>query len=399
MMPSVAPGRSTPSTVPWNSRELQDGVRAIALQRVVAVPLLVVAGFVQDGTLVVPFAILAVFALAVQLVQARILYSERWESLPLPQLLFLDIAMVAVAVALTGGAQSPLAYIGLLTIFSGSFAFGPVYVAWLCVWVLVACGGVVVVDGVTDGDATAVLGYLAALLFTTIVCTNAARVREATSRRLRELAAARRRLVADAARAEARDRKRISQELHDAALQSLLSARQDLDEVAAGDPDALQFARDALQAGVDAVRDLVYDIDPAALAGTRLPEALQGLVDRLTLPGGAVIQTAIGSDAAGVHDELLHAVARELLHHATRQSGARNIMLALHREDSLVQLAVTDDGRRLQFDEHEEGTVGIAAAAARVDAAGGTLSIHALDGDGDGDGTRIVVRLPDDADA
>jgi hypothetical protein len=51
-----------------------------------------------------------------------------------------------------------------------------------------------------------------------------------------------------------------------------------------------------------------------------------------------------------------------------------------------------DDGRPLPFDEHEEGTVGIASAAARVDAAGGTLSIR-RQGDR---GSRIVVRMLDD---
>ncbi|MCW3015922.1 MAG: integral rane sensor signal transduction histidine kinase [Solirubrobacterales bacterium] len=391
MMWPVPSGKPSHPYVPWNSPELHDGVRAIALQRVVAVPLLAVAGFAQADTHVVPFAILAALALVVELLQARVLYSDRWASVPLPQLLMLDIALIAVAVALTGGAQSPVAYIGLLTLFTGTFAFGPVYISWLCAWVLLTSGGVVIADGLIEGDSTAVVTYLTALLFTTIVCFNAARVREVASRNLRELAAARRRLVVDAAQAEARDRKRISQQLHDAALQSLLAARQDLEEVAAGDPEALQFARDALQTSVDAVRDLVYDIDPAALAGSRLPEALRGLVDRLTLADGAVIKTTIQSDAAGVHDELLHAVARELLRHATRESGARHITVALRRDDALVHLEVTDDGHRLKFDAHAEGTVGIAAAAARVDAAGGTLRIGTLDGDG----TRIVVRLPD----
>jgi two-component system NarL family sensor kinase len=378
-------------TLPWNSVELRDGVRTIAIQRVVAVPVLGVAGLAHGHTVLVPFAILIAVAFVAELVQLRLLFSEDWARVPLPALLFLDVAMLAVAATLTGGAQSPVAFIGLLSIFPATFAFGPRYMAWMCAWVAVTLGGVVLVDGLQEDDTAIVVGYLGALVMLALICVNAARVREASSEGLRELAAARRRLVADAASAEAVDRKRISQQLHDAALQSLLSARQDLDEVAAGEAGALQFARDALQASVDTVRDLVYDIDPAALAGTRLPEALRGLVDRVAAEDGVVIDATIDTDATGPHDELLHAVARQLLRSAIVQSGARNITVSLRRGDSAVDLEVRDDGGRTDFDAHEEGTVGIASAAARVDAAGGTLDIR-REGD---QGTGIAVHLPD----
>ncbi len=390
MMYLVSAGPRT-SSLPWNAVQLRDGVRTIAIQRVVAVPVLAVAGFSNDGVHVLPFAILVGLAFVAELVQQQVLYSERWDRLPLPQLLFVDVAMLAVAVALTGGAHSPIALIGLLSVFPATFAFGPRFMAWLCAAVAVCCGGVVVVDGLGTGDSALVVAYLGALILLSLICVNAARVREASSHSLRELAAARRRLVADAASAEAVDRRRISQQLHDAALQTLLSARQDLDEVAAGEAGALQFARDALQTSVDTVRDLVYDIDPAALAGTRLPEALRGLVDRVAAEDGVRIEAKIRPDATGSHDELLHAVARQLLRSAIVQSGAGDISIALRRNGRTVDLEIRDDGRRPTLDEHEEGTVGIAAAAARVDAAGGTMSIQRLPAQG----TRIVVRMPD----
>ncbi len=389
---------STSPRLPWNSRELQDGVRTIAVHRVAAVPVLALAGVLQPQTVLVPFAILCVLGILAELYQLRVLYSDGWMRLPLPALLFLDVAMLAAAVALTGGAQSPIAYIGLLAIFPATYAFGPVYMARMCAFLLVTVGGVVVHDAIGEGDGGAIATFLGAVLLLTIICVNAARVREAASTSLRDLADARRRLVADAASAEALDRRRISQQLHDAALQSLLAARQDLDEVAAGDADSLQYARDAVQRSVDTVRDLVYDIDPAALAGTRLPDALRGLVERLELPDHLEVHRTIASDAGGDHDVLLHAVARQLLRHATAQPEATRVTVVLRREAGVVHLEVTDNGRRLEFDDHEEGTVGIAAAAARVAAAGARLAIQRLEDHGtrrEDHGTRIVVMMPD----
>lgn len=387
----MSSNRHLPSTVAWHARELQAGVRTIAVQRVVAVPALAVAGFTLDTTHTVPFAILVAVALVAELAQLAVLFSERRAELPLPALLFFDVFMLAAGIALTDGAQSPIALVSLLTVFPATYAFGPRYMAWLCAWTVLTCGGVVLVDGLRDGDGGAIVTYAAALVLMSVIAVRAAGVREASSRDLHELAAARRRLVADAASVEASDRRHISQVLHDEALQTLLAARQDLDDVAAGDPAALEYARAALQTSVDTVRDLVYDIDPAALAGTRLPEALRGLVDRFAAEDDVIIDATIEPDATGAHDELMHAVARLLLRSATRQSGARNLSLNLRREAGGLDLEVCDDGRRLSFDEHEEGTVGIASAAARVDAAGGTLTVKRRGAKG----TRVVVRLPD----
>jgi two-component system NarL family sensor kinase len=62
-----------------------------------------------------------------------------------------------------------------------------------------------------------------------------------SSRRQRivDLAAARGRLVAQSLDAEEHARKRLSDELHDHAIQNVLTARQDLADAAAGDGDAL----------------------------------------------------------------------------------------------------------------------------------------------------------------
>ncbi|WP_354698433.1 ATP-binding protein [Paraconexibacter sp. AEG42_29] len=380
-------------TVPWTSPELRDGVKAIAIMRAVAVPVLAIAGFLRDETHLLAFAVLAIVAMTLELWQLRIIYSGRWAKLPLPQLLFMDIGMVAVAMALTGGIDSPIAYIGLLTIFTATFAFSARFIGQICAWTWIACGGVAVTDGINQGDGRAVVTYIGALVFTSVLSVNAARVRERTSEHLRELAASRRRLVVDAAQLEAGDRRRISQQLHDQALQVILAARQDLDEVAAGDPNALQFARDALQNGLQAVRATIYDIDPSALAGTRLPEALQAMVERVAANDSVLIGSSIALDASGPHDDLLYAVARELVRHATDDPGIRRVAIELRRDGSAVHLTVTDDGPPPPSDGYPEGTVGIASAAARLEAVGGTLSLHPQPHGG----TRVAILVADAA--
>lgn len=388
-MSTLSPGR--PPDVPWNAPEHHDGVKSIAVQRVAAVPVLAGVGLLHDSHHAGALLLLAAVALLVELWELRRIYSDRWADLPLPALLVLDIGMVALAIGLTGGWASPIAFVGLLTLFPATYAFSARYMAGICAWTWLTFGGVVLVDALADDEPARIGIYALTLAFATLLSVNAARVREQTSFALRELAASRRRLVVDAAQLEASDRRRISQTLHDQALQVMLSAQQDLTEVAAGDPAALQYARDALYSGLTAVREVIYDIDPAALAGSRLPEALQALVERIAQDERILLGSSIALDASGPHDELLHAVARELLRQATESPGVRRVAIELRRADDVVHLSVADDGPPPDAGAYPEGPAGVASAAARLDAVGGTLTSFPQEHGG----TRVAVAVAD----
>ena len=82
-------------------------------------------------------------------------------------------------------------------------------------------------------------------------------------RRILELAHSRGVLVAQAVDAEERAQKRVSDALHDNALQNLLTARQELAEARAGDLTALERAgRTGVRLAVDQLRDTVRDPPP-----------------------------------------------------------------------------------------------------------------------------------------
>lgn len=387
----TTPAPQRPVAVPWNSPEHHGGVKTIAVQRVAAVPVLAAAGLLHDDDRAAGLIVLAAIALVIELWQLRRIYSDRWTTLPLPALLVLDLGMVAIAIGLTGGSDSPIAFIGLLTIFPATYAFSARYMAGVCAWTWLTLGGVVLADALAEDEPDRIAIYALALAFTTLLAVNAARVREHTSATLRELAASRRRLVVDAAQLEATDRRRISQTLHDHALQVMLAAQQDLTEVAAGDPASLQYARDALHSGVTAVREVIYDVDPAALAGSRLPEALQALVERMAQDERILVGSSIALEASGPHDELLHAVARELLRQVTGHPGVRRVAVELRREGDVVHLSVADDGPPPPSGEYPEGPARLASAAARLNAVGGTLTSTPQPHGG----TRLTVAVAD----
>jgi signal transduction histidine kinase len=97
--------------------------------------------------------------------------------------------------------------------------------------------------------------------------------------------------------------------------------------------------------------------------------------------------------------ELLHRAALEALRNVVTHSGASRVALAVRRTGRDVQLAVDDDGRG--FDEaylagsRVRGHVGLQALGDRLRAAGGSLSIES----DPGSGTRILARVPLDADS
>jgi signal transduction histidine kinase len=135
--------------------------------------------------------------------------------------------------------------------------------------------------------------------------------------------------------------------------------RQDLDEAAAGAPDAVSDATAHLETAVDELRRTLAHVHPGAGRG------------------------------GGSQRALLYSLARELLGNAAKHARAAHVTLTAARAGSHVTLTVSDDGDGFTPDEADApGHFGLLTVRHRVTAAGGTVTIA------DGPGTKVVIELP-----
>lgn len=215
---------------------------------------------------------------------------------------------------------------------------------------------------------------------------------------LAKLQSDRRRLVAQALDAEDRERQRLAEALHDDALQNLLAARQDLQEVGQnGGGESIRRASAALDQTVQQLRAATFELHPAVLLHAGLESALRDVAERQAQRGGFEARVSVAPDAVGHADSLLFSLAREQLVNAAKHAGASVVSVTIERARDQLELEVADDGRGMEEGRASravaQGHIGLAAGAERVEAIGGRLEIISAPGAG----TRIRTRLPVDA--
>lgn len=203
------------------------------------------------------------------------------------------------------------------------------------------------------------------------------------------------RLVARALEAEERERRRLAEALHDEAVQNLLAARQALGTAQTAAPPDIALARTGLDRTVAQLREAIFDLHPHVLRHAGLAAALQAVADRFAAQQPAVTwHIAVDDAAAGARDDVVFAIARELMTNAVRHAGATSVEVRLTAQDGAVVLVVRDDGLGLDPGRARRaplvGHIGLASCAERAEALGGHLDVAS----GPGTGTRVDVWLP-----
>lgn len=212
-----------------------------------------------------------------------------------------------------------------------------------------------------------------------------------------QLAAARGRLVAEALDAEDRERARLSEALHDDALQNLLAVRQDLVEAERNPDRATEIAgraRATIEETARGLRELVASVHPVTLEHAGLDAALRSIAGFHGARGGFEVVIAVDEDASSRHDALVVRIARELLANAEKHAAATRVDVSGRREDGMVVLQIEDNGRGMAPGRAaaalREGHIGLASAAERIRALAGTFDLWSEPGGG----TRVRVTLP-----
>jgi PAS domain S-box-containing protein len=248
----------------------------------------------------------------------------------------------------------------------------------------------IVVDGVTWGgllatsvddpfplDAERRLGDFAELVALAVASAQARAEVTASRARLVELGVA--------------ERRRLERNLHDGAQQRLVAlalrlrmARSRLPDDAAGAEKMIDAAAEELQHALDELRELARGLHPAVLTERGLGPALESLAARAPWP----------VQVSGVPEQRLpppieaaiYFVVAEALTNAARHAAATGMDVVITTHGSAVAVTIDDDGRG-SADPKGSGLRGLAD---RVQALGGTLSVHSpADG-----GTRLTAELP-----
>jgi PAS domain S-box-containing protein len=203
-----------------------------------------------------------------------------------------------------------------------------------------------------------------------------------------ELTASRARVVA----ASDETRRRIERDLHDGTQQRLVSLALALRSTEAAVPPEQEALRrelsrsaEGLAAVVDDLREISRGIHPAILSKGGLGAAVKSLARRSPVPVELDVQ--VGARLPEPVEVAAYYVVSEALTNAAKHARASAVSVAVGAADSVVTLAIRDDGVGGADPTRGSGLVGLRD---RVEALGGTIEIAS----GSGDGTAVVARIP-----
>jgi two-component system NarL family sensor kinase len=324
--------------------------------------------------------------------------------------LFLDLAVLAWLTLLTGVA-TPQSWTSDVLITG--FLLVPVLAAAqlrprVCAGVVVPAVAVYLAASVATRTANG--EPWASLLLRTLVmagvgaaCLALSTIQRSRVTTIGRLVRSRTALLAELGALEARERRALSEQLHDGALQYVLAARQDLDDARdTGSPEAFDRIEEALRESSRLLRSTVAELHPAVLERAGLPAALRDAVRTTAARAGLEADLDLDGWADDLRtpvDGLLYRTARELLGNVAKHARAGRLVVTLGRVDGAARLTVVDDGVGVGVDGtvavdpgHRlgEGHIGLASHALRVEAAGGTFTVAP----GATRGTVATVELP-----
>jgi signal transduction histidine kinase len=205
-----------------------------------------------------------------------------------------------------------------------------------------------------------------------------------------QLAASRARVVTTADET----RRRIERDLHDGTQQRLVSLALELRTAAAAVPpelgelaDRLSRTAKGLTEVADDLREISRGIHPAALSKGGLGPALRTLARRSAVP----VELDVRTDRRLPEpvEVAAYYVVSEALTNAARHAGASAVHVDLQADDSIVQLAIHDDGVGGADPGRGSGLIGLRD---RIEALGGKIELASPAGGG----TSLFVRIPID---
>ncbi len=208
-----------------------------------------------------------------------------------------------------------------------------------------------------------------------------------------------------ATRAQEEERKRISRELHDDTVQSLVVLSRQLDNLATNDKSLSEETRRRLEELREqtnnimlGVRRLGQDLRPAALDRLGLLPALEWLAADVTKYSGVATAIKILGSERRFPEEIelvLFRITQEALRNVWRHSKASRAEIIVEFNQNKTGITISDNGQGFNPPAMigglaRDGKLGLAGMHERARLIGGTLTVDSQPGKG----TSVKVELP-----
>ncbi len=211
-------------------------------------------------------------------------------------------------------------------------------------------------------------------------------------------------------RAGAMERARVARELHDGAIQALISVEMQVDvlrrqagKIADGTfSERLMAIQDLLRQQIFNLRDLMQQMKPVELKPGELLDYLADMVDRFRRDTGIAAQFVSELDEVmlppGVSREMAR-IVQEALVNIRKHSNAQHVLVRFASYRGTWKLRIEDDGRGFDFSGHmslkdlDNTHKGPQTIKERVRTLGGDLSIESLPGKG----ATLEITVPQKA--
>jgi signal transduction histidine kinase len=197
---------------------------------------------------------------------------------------------------------------------------------------------------------------------------------------------------------EERERRRISQELHDETGQSMLTLRLQLELLEKTAPkelrEKLRDARQVVEDTIVEVRRLISALSPAALEQLGLPAAIRHLAGRLrkVCPVRVRLRLETGRRLPRAVETVAYRLVQESFQNIAKHAGATSVNLWLRSTDKQLELSIRDNGAGFDVGaaSGKANSFGLAGMRERVALFGGALRIDSRPGHG----TQLSIVLP-----
>jgi len=202
------------------------------------------------------------------------------------------------------------------------------------------------------------------------------------------------------------ERGRISHDLHDGILQTLLGLNLQLEvlrrRIAESGPDTaaeLVKIQQTLQSESQELRRMVNDMRPARVGSADLHEIMRSFGERFRSESKIALELLLDSVGAEASDRICREVFqiyREALHNIKKHAGATHVVVKLWQDEAKVCLMVDDNGKGFSFagrftsDELDRLRLGPISIKERTRSMGGVLTVES----NPGHGARLTVEVP-----
>ena len=208
------------------------------------------------------------------------------------------------------------------------------------------------------------------------------------------------------ARAIEGERSRISRDLHDGILQTLLSIEIQLDVLrrrVSVAPDQAEAALGNLQQTVRNesadLRHMVTDLRPLRVQSADLFDLMRGFAERFRNESTLALDLLIDSADLHAPDRVcreIFQIYREALNNIKKHAKASHVVVKLSQDDSRITLVVDDNGEGFSFagrftgDELDRLRLGPISIKERTRTVGGVLTVES----NPGHGARLIIEVP-----